>query len=586
MDAYEALDVIGSGSFGVIRRVRRKSDGRILVRKEIEYSKMSEKEKKQLVSEVNILRELRHPNIVRYYERFVDRGACRIYIIMEWCEGGDLAGIIKQCKKEHKRIPEEVVWNLLTQLLLALQECHHGGGASGSTSSGSSSGSPSDGKPTSGTHPTILHRDIKPDNVFLDGAQNVKLGDFGLSRIISNPEVEFAKTFVGTPFYMSPELVSETSYNTKSDIWALGCLIYELCSLEPPFQSKTQAGLTQKIQQGRIDPLPPQYSSELMSTIKAMLSVNHMKRPSTTEFLKLNRIRMCIKERTLLADIKKREDEVKRREAAVESREVDVKAREDEVMRLWKQLEEEKSRVAVPVAGNMGSHNVSGRLFGGAPAGVGIKKSAELSRHNSMPIPSMDDNPFAVDDKKTTLPPSSSAPVSARSSTTTLVDSTSARDISARPIQPSSTSNTNANLFTNKTAYTSLPRATASSVSSPSPFRRGIQLRTQPTAPAYGKLHQPLHPQQQHQQQRQPQDLDHLQHSRHNLAQAASGLTNENRAPSAKFGSAPGGHGAGYEKVALRAIGSTGAAFRSGMTPRKETSAASEIGSPMQLSTP
>ncbi|ORY39597.1 kinase-like protein [Rhizoclosmatium globosum] len=291
MDNYENLDVIGQGSFGLIRKVRRKSDGRILVRKEIDYSKMSEKEKKQLVSEVNILRELRHPNIVRYYERFVDRPGSRIFIVMEWCEGGDLAGIIKQCKKENKRIPEDVVWNLLTQLLLALQECHHGG-----TSFNSSSG---DGKTTTTSHPTILHRDIKPDNVFLDGAQNVKLGDFGLSRIIANPDVDFAKTFVGTPFYMSPELVSETSYNTKSDIWALGCLIYELCALEPPFQAKTQAGLTQKIQQGRIDPLPSQYSSELMATIKAMLNVNYMKRPSTTEFLKLHRIRMCIKERAL-----------------------------------------------------------------------------------------------------------------------------------------------------------------------------------------------------------------------------------------------------------------------------------------------
>ncbi|KAI9345000.1 kinase-like domain-containing protein [Obelidium mucronatum] len=306
MDAYESLDVIGQGcSFGLIRKVRRKSDGKILVRKEIEYAKMSDKEKKQLVSEVNILRELRHPNIVRYYERFVDRERSKIFIIMEWCEGGDLAGIIKQCKKENKRIPEDVVWNLLTQLLLALQECHNGSSSSNSSSTGngladiSSSSVVACNSTGSGSHPTILHRDIKPENVFLDNSQNVKLGDFGLSRIIANPEIDFAKTFVGTPFYMSPELVSETSYNTKSDIWALGCLIYELCALEPPFQAKTQSGLTQKIQQGRIDALPSQYSSELMVAIKAMLNVNYMKRPSTTEFLKHPRIRLCIKERNL-----------------------------------------------------------------------------------------------------------------------------------------------------------------------------------------------------------------------------------------------------------------------------------------------
>jgi NIMA (never in mitosis gene a)-related kinase len=102
---------------------------------------MSEKEKLQLVAEVNILRELRHPNIVRYYERFVDRVNCLIYIIMEYCEGGDLAAVIKRCKKELRFIPEDIVWNLLGQLILALQECHK-----------------------SDVHPTILHRDIKPEN--------------------------------------------------------------------------------------------------------------------------------------------------------------------------------------------------------------------------------------------------------------------------------------------------------------------------------------------------------------------------------------------------------------------------------------
>lgn len=72
----------------------------ILARKEIDYRKMTDKEKRQLVAEVNILRELRHPNIVRYYERIVDKDNCMIYIIMEYCEGGDLASVIKRCKKE------------------------------------------------------------------------------------------------------------------------------------------------------------------------------------------------------------------------------------------------------------------------------------------------------------------------------------------------------------------------------------------------------------------------------------------------------------------------------------------------------
>lgn len=100
MENYQPLEVIGSGSFGIIRKIKRVSDGKVLVRKEIDYRKMSEKEKKQLVTEVNILRELRHPNIVRYYERFVERDNSLIYIVMEYCEGGDLAALIKKCKSD------------------------------------------------------------------------------------------------------------------------------------------------------------------------------------------------------------------------------------------------------------------------------------------------------------------------------------------------------------------------------------------------------------------------------------------------------------------------------------------------------
>ncbi|KAJ3042042.1 G2-specific serine/threonine protein kinase [Rhizophlyctis rosea] len=283
-----------------------------MARKEIDYRKMSEKEKRQLVAEVNILRELRHPNIVRYYERMVDKENRLIYIMMEYCEGGDLASIIKRCKRENKRIPEDIIWGLFTQLLEALFACHNGDVTKRQE------------------HPTILHRDIKPDNVFLDGDQNVKLGDFGLSRVVEDPEM-FARTFVGTPFYMSPELINETSYNAKSDIWALGCLIYELCTLEPPFNAKTQAELAAKIQQGKVPPLPPIYSSELNRTIRAMLNVNYMKRPSAGDFLKMDRIRLYKRERELNnyhTDMKRREEDLARREMELAAREAALAAQQ------------------------------------------------------------------------------------------------------------------------------------------------------------------------------------------------------------------------------------------------------------------
>ncbi|KXS15482.1 kinase-like protein [Gonapodya prolifera JEL478] len=279
---FDPLEVIGSGSFGLIRKVRRKTDGKVLARKEIDYRKMSDREKRQLVAEVNILRELRHPHIVRYYERYVDRDNCLIYIIMEYCEGGDLSSVIKRCRKESRTIPEPVVWSLVTQLLLALCECHH--------PPPKRSGTP---------RAVVLHRDIKPDNVFLDAEQNIKLGDFGLSRVMDDPDTQFARTYVGTPFYMSPELVNEAQYNTKSDIWSLGCLVYEMCALEPPFQAKSQSGLAAKIKLGKIPEIPKCYSNELRNAIKSMLQVNHAKRPTAVELLKLDRIQICLAQRDI-----------------------------------------------------------------------------------------------------------------------------------------------------------------------------------------------------------------------------------------------------------------------------------------------
>jgi NIMA (never in mitosis gene a)-related kinase len=100
MENYEIITHIGKGSFGLVSKVKRKSDGKILVWKELNYGKMSEREKKQLVLEVNILRELKHNNIVRYYDRIIDKKEQKIYIIQELCEGGDLGALLKKCKKE------------------------------------------------------------------------------------------------------------------------------------------------------------------------------------------------------------------------------------------------------------------------------------------------------------------------------------------------------------------------------------------------------------------------------------------------------------------------------------------------------
>ncbi|CAO3670780.1 unnamed protein product [Umbelopsis vinacea] len=327
---FEPLEVCGSGSFGLIRKVRRISDGQILACKEIDYRKMSEKEKRQLVAEVNILRELNHPNIVRYYERIIDRKNCMLYILMEYCDGGDLSSVIRKCKQEGKYLQEDVVWVLLTQMLMALRECHHG----------------QSGREDSQASVAILHRDLKPDNVFLDDQRNVKLGDFGLSRTLS-AGADMARTFVGTPFYMSPELINESSYDIKSDVWALGCLTFELCALDPPFQAKTQHTLATKIKSGKTGPFPKQYSPQLHSMIKAMMHTNPAKRPTTLDFFKLEKIQRCkdsIEIGTLRAKIEKYERDLNGKQQQINDRMMELEKKENDLAaRIQKAIRREEA---------------------------------------------------------------------------------------------------------------------------------------------------------------------------------------------------------------------------------------------------
>jgi NIMA (never in mitosis gene a)-related kinase 2 len=322
MENYEVLKVIGTGSFGSVTKIRRKSDQRILVWKEIKYGEMNERERQQLVSEVNILRGLRHPNIVRYYDRIVDRPNQKIYIVMEFCEGGDMAAVVKKCKRERDFLPEEVIWKIFMQITLALYECHRR----------------KEGK--------ILHRDLKPANIFLDGNMNVKLGDFGLSRVLDSNS-EFAKTHVGTPYYMSPEQMFEASYNEKSDIWSLGCLVYEFAALSPPFEAGNAAALGVKVRAGKFERLPSRYSEELQRVVIWMINVDPSLRPSVDDLLNLPQVSLRLREKKLRESqlaLKQKEEELKKREEEIVAIEEANKLKRGELLERENKLKEIECR--------------------------------------------------------------------------------------------------------------------------------------------------------------------------------------------------------------------------------------------------
>ncbi|ETS85031.1 hypothetical protein PFICI_03056 [Pestalotiopsis fici W106-1] len=292
-DKFEVLEKIGHGSFGVIRRVKRKADGLVMCRKEISYLKMSQKEREQLHAEFQILSGLRHPNIVAYYHREHLKLSQDLHFYMEYCGNGDLGRVIKDLQQKNQYAEESFVWSIFSQLIMALYRCHYGVDPPEVGKSVLGLGATAKPKaPVGGM--TILHRDLKPENVFLNEDNSVKLGDFGLSKIMSAHD--FASTYVGTPFYMSPEICAAEKYTLKSDIWALGCIIYELCAREPPFNAKSHYGLVQKIKEGKVENLPKVYSQDLYSVIRQCLKINPDHRPSTADLLNMPVVRLMRKE--------------------------------------------------------------------------------------------------------------------------------------------------------------------------------------------------------------------------------------------------------------------------------------------------
>ncbi|KAH6628378.1 kinase-like domain-containing protein [Chaetomium tenue] len=319
-DKYEVLEKIGHGSFGIIRKVRRRVDGMVLCRKEISYLKMSQKEREQLHAEFQILSTLRHPNIVGYYHREHLKVSQDLHLYMEYCGNGDLGRVIRNLSDKNQYAEESFVWSIFSQLVTALYRCHYGVDPPVVGKAVLGLGSTARPKPPSGGM-TILHRDLKPENVFLGDENSVKLGDFGLSKVMQSHD--FASTYVGTPFYMSPEICAGEKYTLKSDIWSLGCIMYELCTREPPFNAKTHFQLVQKIKEGKIAPLPAIYSPELFAIIKDCLRVNPDRRPDTAMLLNLPVVRLMRKEKEInefSKSLKAKEESLSRRVRELEQK--------------------------------------------------------------------------------------------------------------------------------------------------------------------------------------------------------------------------------------------------------------------------
>ncbi|KAG1672034.1 hypothetical protein FOA52_008910 [Chlamydomonas sp. UWO 241] len=254
MDRYKVVKRIGVGTYGSAYLVTSKSDpAQQYVLKKVKLDDANEKERVQAETEVQVLRHLDHPLVLSYVDHFMYKG--HLCIVTEYCEGGDLAQLLRARKAP---LLEGQILELLTQILMAMQYMHSKG---------------------------ILHRDLKTANIFLTKDGSIKLGDFGISRSLSS-SLDLAQTIIGTPYYMSPEVMSSQPYDFKSDMWSLGCCLYEMMTLKHAFDATDLTSLVLKVMRGEHLPIPDTFSMALRDTAKQLLSKGPKLRPSPEQCLK------------------------------------------------------------------------------------------------------------------------------------------------------------------------------------------------------------------------------------------------------------------------------------------------------------
>ena len=256
MDNFEIIEKLGSGSFSKVYKVRRKIDNQIYALKKMQIYNLSEKQKLNSLNEIRVLASINSKYIVNYKEAFLDTKDSTLCLVMEYADRGDLSKRIQEQKKRGKYFNERDIWKVFIQLVKGLKSLHD---------------------------LNILHRDIKSSNIFLFSDGTAKLGDLNVCKILSKNKL--GTTQAGTPSFAAPEVWMEKPYGLKSDIWSLGCVLYEIVTLQCPFQGSNVVELNNKILIGAFKPIPKKYSNDLSYIIEHMIKYEPEKRISCEQIL-------------------------------------------------------------------------------------------------------------------------------------------------------------------------------------------------------------------------------------------------------------------------------------------------------------
>ncbi|XP_066500485.1 serine/threonine-protein kinase Nek10 [Hoplias malabaricus] len=241
INGYSILDHLGSGAFGSVFKVRKEGAQNCLALKEVNLynlgfgndKKSRDSNVEKIVSELTIIKEqMLHPNIVKYFKTFLESD--RLYIVMELVEGAPLAEHFTSLKEKQQTFTEERVWNIFIQMCLALRYLHK--------------------------EKRIVHRDLTPNNIMLGERDKVTITDFGLAK--QKQETSKLLSVVGTILYSCPEIVKNEPYGEKADVWATGCVLYQMVTLQPPFYSTNMLSLATKIVEAAFEPVEDDAFSE------------------------------------------------------------------------------------------------------------------------------------------------------------------------------------------------------------------------------------------------------------------------------------------------------------------------------------
>mmetsp|Transcript_50769 Transcript_50769/g.94929 ORF Transcript_50769/g.94929 Transcript_50769/m.94929 type:complete len:481 (+) Transcript_50769:90-1532(+) len=256
---FKQMALLGEGAYSAVYKVLRLADNEIYALKKVKLPSLSDKEKQNALNEVRLLASVKHPNVVAYKEAFWD-DKTRCLCIVQECADGDLLQQINKCKQERAYLREADVWRYLDGMCQGLKALHD---------------------------IRVLHRDMKSANVFLSHTKDgtaAKLGDFNVSKVAKRG---LCMTQTGTPYYASPEVWRDMPYDAKSDMWSLGCILYEMVALRPPFRAEDMEGLYRKVVRGQYPRIPAHYSQDLADVIAALLQVHPRNRPAVDQLYQM-----------------------------------------------------------------------------------------------------------------------------------------------------------------------------------------------------------------------------------------------------------------------------------------------------------